>query len=424
MRPPPSLRLYLAAARAAGPLMRPLLARRAARGKEDPARLEERLGLASLPRPPGPLAWFHAASVGESLSVLPLIAALRAARPDATPLLTTGTRTAAGLAAERLPDGALHQFAPVDGGAGPRRFAAHWRPDLAVWVESEIWPALVHAAAEGGARMAMVNARMSERSAARWAKAPAMIAALLGRFEVVLTQDEAAAARLRTLGARGAVAAGSLKAGAAPPDRPAAREALAAACAGRPIWLAASTHVGEEAAVAEAHRATGLLGLLTLAAPRHPERGAEVAALFQAAGLTVTRRSQGETPGSDTEVHVLDTLGEMGAWYRLAPAAFLGASLVPLGGHNPHEPAALGCAVLHGPHTENFAEDFAALAAAGGAVQVNGGAGIGREVAALLRDAPRREAMARAAAEALGDGRAALDRALTTLLAMLPEARA
>ncbi|MEM1313552.1 MAG: 3-deoxy-D-manno-octulosonic acid transferase, partial [Pseudomonadota bacterium] len=187
-----------------------------------------------------------------------------------------------------------------------------------------------------------------------------------------------------------------------------------------PIWLAASTHPGEEAAAAEAHRAAATPNLLTLIAPRHPERGPEVADLMREAGLRTTRRGAGESPGAETEAHVLDTLGEMGAWYRLAPVAFLGASLAPLGGHNPHEPAALDCAALHGPDTANFAEEFAALASVGGAVQVEDGASLGRAVAALLSDEAGRAAMTRAAAEALGDGRQALERTLDALLALLP----
>jgi len=416
-----TLSAYLVAARALGPLMPPLLRRRASRGKEDPARMAERLGRASAARSSrGPVVWFHAASVGESLSVLPLIEALREARPEAQVLITTGTATSAEVLAGRAPPGVLHQFVPVDGGAAPRRFIAHWRPDLAVWVESELWPALIAATAASGARLALVNARMSERSARGWASLPGFAKTLLERFDVVLAQDAEAAERLSSLGARDVRAVGSLKAGAAPPDRPEARAEMALALAGRPTWLAASTHDGEEAAVARAHRVASLPGLLTLVAPRHPERGEPAAQALRAAGLRTARRSLGEGPGPEVDALVLDTLGEMGAWYRLAPVAFVGGSLTPAGGHNPHEPAALDCAIVHGPQVANFAEDYAALARAEGALLVSGGEELGGAVATLLSDEPRRAALAAAAADALGDGRAALAETLEALTRLLP----
>ena len=417
-----ALAAYLATARAAGPLAPLLLRRRAARGKEDPARIDERLGRAGAPRPGGPLVWFHAASVGESLSALGLVQALRAERPDLTILVTTGTATSAALMAERLPPDVIHQYAPLDLGAAPARFLDHWRPDLAVWVESELWPALIEAMAARGARLALVNARISERSAKGWRRAPGMIRRLLGRFDAILAQDRTAADRLARLGAKDVRVAGSLKAGAAPP---AGRAAMAMALAGRPVWLAASTHEGEEAAAAEAHRlaARAHPGLLTLIAPRHPERGAEIAAALEAQGLRVSRRSQGRLPASGEDVHLLDTLGEMGAWLRLAPATFVGGSLVPRGGHNPHEPAGLGSAILHGPHVENFADDYAALAAAGGALRLDGAEALGEGVTRLLADAPARERLAEAARSALGDGRAAMETTLAALRPLLPEAR-
>lgn len=421
----PALALYRLAARAAGPLAPRLLARRAARGKEDPARLGERLGRASAPRPPGGLVWLHAASVGEALSVLPLIARLREARPDLSLLMTTGTVTSARLMAERLPEGVLHQFAPLDAGRAPDRFLDHWRPDLAVWVESELWPALIEGAAARGARLALVNARMSARSARRWRLAPGLIARLLGRFDAVLAQDAGAALRLSHLGARDVQVTGTLKAGGAPPDRPQARSELALALAGREVWLAASTHPAEELQVARAQRlaAAARPGLLCLIAPRHPERGAEIAEALRAEGFAVSRRGVGQGPASDDDIYLLDTLGEMGAWLRLAPVTFLGGSLAEIGGHNPHEPAALRSAILHGPHVANFAESYAALATAGGAVEIQGADSLARAVSGLLSDDAARHGMAEAAREALGDGAAALDAVTAALRPLLPEPR-
>jgi 3-deoxy-D-manno-octulosonic-acid transferase len=417
-----ALMLYRAlSALAAGPA-RLLLARRLKRGKEDPARIAERLGHASAPRPAGPLVWLHGASVGESLSLLTLIEALRAARPDLSVLMTTGTVTSAHLMAARLPKGALHQFVPLDVGPAVARFLDHWRPDLAIWAESELWPRLVTDTHARGVPMALVNARMSQGSARNWRRfAPGMARALLGAFDAVGAQDDAIAARLAALGTRAPMVTGTLKGGVAPPDLPDVRAAMAQAVAGRPIWLAASTHEGEETLVAEAHRiaASCVPGLLTLIAPRHPDRGPAIAALLTAAGMQVSRRGTGhDLPGPGDEVHILDTLGEMGAWLRLAPAAFIGGSLVRVGGHNPHEPAALGTAILHGPHVANFAPDYAALDGAGGAVQV--GADLGDAVARLLTDPAARDAMTMAARAALPDGSAARAATMALLTPLLP----
>ncbi len=420
-----ALGLYLAAARAAGPVAPAILRRRAARGKEDPERSAERLGHAGRERPAGALVWLHAASVGESLSTLGLVSALRAERPDLGLLVTTGTVTSARLMAERLPSGAIHQFAPLDLGSAAARFLDHWRPDAAIWIESELWPGLIEEAAARGVRMALVNARISQRSAEGWRRAPGMIRRLLGRFEAILAQDRTAADRLEGLGARDVLVAGSLKAGAAPPDRPEARETLARALAGRPVWLAASTHAGEEALAADAHLRAAQVhpDLATLIAPRHPERGAEIAAAIEARGLRVSRRGADEGLSAGDDVHLLDTLGEMGAWLRLAPVTFVGGSLVPRGGHNPHEPAGLGSTILHGPHVENFADDYAALAAAGGALRVDGAEALGEGAALLLSDPEARRRLADAARAALGDGRAALAATMGALRPLLPEER-
>lgn len=359
-----ALRLYLAATGLVGPAVGLWLRRRARRGKEDAVRLAERTGHASLPRPHGRLAWIHAASVGEAVSALPLIAALRAAEPGLACLLTTGTVTAARHVAPLLPEGCLHQFVPVDTAAATRRFLDHWHPDLAIWIESEIWPRLVHETASRGIPMALVNARLSARSAKGWARVPGMARALFSAFGLIVTQDSETVSRLAGLGIA-AKEGGNLKALVPPPGcDPAEIDRLRTLLGSRPRWLAASTHPGEEEIVADAHPA----GWLTILAPRHPERGAGLAAMLGARGLRVTRRSLGEPPEGD--IHLADTLGEMGLWYRLAPVAFVGGSLADHGGHTPFEPAALGCGVIHGPGIANFAPAYAALAAAGAAREV------------------------------------------------------
>jgi 3-deoxy-D-manno-octulosonic-acid transferase len=423
----PTLALYLAAGRAAGPLVRRMLLRRARRGKEDPARLGERLGRAGRARPEGPLVWLHGASVGEGLSMLGLIEALGAARPDLKFLATTGTVTSAKLMAARLPEGAVHQYAPVDLGSAVTGFLDHWRPDLCIWVESEFWPGLIHAASARGAPLALVNARVSAGSERGWRHAPGLIRALLGRFEVIAAQTAETAARLERLGApAGRVAVtGSLKAGIGAPDAGPARVALAAEIGERPVWLAASTHAGEEVAAAEAHgvAAAAVPGLLTIIAPRHPERGAEIAETLRGLGHTVALRSRGEAVTAATGIYVADTLGEIGAWLRLAEAAFVGGSLALRGGHNPYEPAMLNVPILHGPDTANFAVEYEALATAGGARAVRDGPALGRALAGLLADPGARLEMSVAARAALGDGAEALDKVMALLTPLLPEAR-
>lgn len=370
----PLLWLYRGATGLVGaPLGRALVARRRARGKEHPERWPERLGAPSASRPAGPLVWLHAASVGETVSLLPLAAALGAARPDLAQLVTTGTVTSASLFADRAPAGALHQFAPIDAPGAVARFLDHWRPDLYAAVESELWPNTLAALKRRGARTALLSARLSEKSARGWARAPRAAAALLRAFDVIVPQTDEIAARIAGLGAPAERLAppAALKDAAAP--LPADRAALAdwtARLGARPRWAAVSTHPGEEAAVFAAHAALAARrpGLATLLAPRHPERGPEVAAAAEAAGLRAARRGAGAPLTPETDVYVADTIGELGLWCRLAPAVFVGGSLAPeIGGHNPLEPARLGAATLYGPHMANFAAECARLEAAGAA---------------------------------------------------------
>lgn len=350
-----------------------LLRRRLARGKEDPARWREKLGEATVPRPEGPLVWLHAVGLGEVLALRGLIAAMSAQRPELSFLVTSSARSSAQVMAMNLPPRTQHQFLPVDALRYLGRFLAHWRPGLSVWAEQDLWPGAVAAADRAGVPLALVNARMNEASFARRSRARGLYADLLSRFRLIAAQDEASARHLAALGAAGPRVTGSLKA-AAPPlaADPAELEAMRAALAGRPFWLLASSHDEDEAVALAAHlqRLQQDPQALLVIVPRDPPRAPDIAAVAGAFGLTAALKSRSAFPDPTTHVHIADAFGELGLWYRLAPAALIGGTFGPTEGHNPWEPAALGCAILHGPRTANFAADFAQLDGAGAALPV------------------------------------------------------
>lgn len=399
------LALYRAVSWIAAAFVPFFLWRRARRGKEETARLGERFGKAGLPRPAGTLVWFHAASMGDSISIFPLIQRLLEAHPDIHILLTTVTVTSAKMAAARLPRRAFHQYAPVDLPRATERFTAHWRPDLAVWVESEFWPNQMRAMHRTGKAMLLLNARISPRSFRRWQKAPRAIRTLLSLFDAILAKSEEDADRLRMLGAVNAECLGNLKfsspALAADMTQVAGiRERIGA----RPLWLAASTHPGEEEKIADAHQALrrSFPDLLTMIVPRHSARGEEIETLLTGRGLRVFRRGKGEEITPETEIYLADTMGELGIFYRLAGIVFVGGSLVPHGGQNPFEPARLHAAVLYGPHMHNFKEFCVELEQAGGAATVKDAAALAEKVEAFLRHPDQRKAAADAAFSVIG----------------------
>jgi 3-deoxy-D-manno-octulosonic-acid transferase len=400
---------------ALSPLAQLLLRERAARGKEDWTRLNERLGVSGLPRPQGRLVWVHGASVGESLSALPLIARLLEAG-NVNVLVTSGTVTSAAMMSHRLPQGAVHQFVPLDMPGAVARFLDHWKPDTGLFVESDLWPNLILAARARGVTLALVNARISAASAQRWRWARKSMAALLSAFDMVLAQDEEIAARFKKLGARKVEVVGSLKADA--PPLPVDHEALAElrqAIGDRPVLLAAQTHPGEDETVLPAHdllRAQ-FPDLLTILVPRHTARGADLEMLCGA--RAARRRSTGGQIGGQTAIYIADTMGEMGLFYRLAPFCFMGGTLVPLGGHNVLEPAQLHCAVLAGPHTQNAPRAFAAVLEAQGFGHISSSAELAREARRLLADANA----ARQAGDAAARGAASLSGAVARTLQAL-----
>ncbi|HYZ45861.1 MAG TPA: 3-deoxy-D-manno-octulosonic acid transferase, partial [Xanthobacteraceae bacterium] len=413
---PLTLHAYRLLTAAATPLAPALMSHRLKRGKELAARLNERYGESARARPPGPLVWVHGASVGELLSVIPLIE--RIGEKGFAVLCTSGTVTSAHLAEQRLPKGAIHQFVILDTPRFVNRFFDHWQPDLALFVESDLWPNLIVTSAERGIPLVLVNGRLSESSFKRWRRVPGTIGALLRRFDLCLAQSPAHGERYRALGAPRVATTGNLKFDV--PEPPADADKLAqlrAAVAERTVLAGASTHAGEEEMLVEAHRRLrgAFPRLLTIIVPRHPERGPSILDITGAAGLKAALRSRGELPRADTDVYIADTLGELGLIYRLAPIVFVGGSLVRHGGQNPIEPVKLGAAILHGPNVWNFAEVYAALDAAHGAEEINDAERFVLRAGAWLKDANARAAAisaARASVAALGGG---LERTLAAL---------
>lgn len=366
---------YLAFSARAEGLATRKLEKRLSAGKEDPDRIDERKGVAGLARPAGPLIWFHAASVGESLALLEVLRLIAEDWGHINILVTTGTRTSAELMAKRLPAGAQHQFVPVDALPYVRRFLDHWQPDLAIWTESEFWPATLHETHKRKVPIVSINTRLSKVSHDRWRWIPSFMGSILRRFSLILAQDDATARYLKRLGARSdkVITTGTLKEGAQPLTYDEGERArFADVCAGRDIWLAASTHPGEEKIIVRAHSRARRSNqdLLLILAPRHPERGPELAAALRDQRWQVAQRSQNEPCTTETDIYLADTLGEMGLWYRLATVSFVGGSLVDVGGHNPYEPAGLGSAILHGPFVSNFVPVYDRLADAGAAQKV------------------------------------------------------
>jgi len=378
---------------AAGAALAPrLLERRLARGKENPDRIAERRGEASASRPPGPLVWVHGASVGEFVAVLPLVERIRAR--GFTVLMTTGTVTSAELAARRLPPGALHQFIPLDMPSFIKRFLDYWHPGLALFVESDLWPNMILGASARQIPMILVNGRMSEHSYGRWRYFPKTIETLLQRFDLCLVRSAKDAERFGALGAPRISRTGNLKFDV--PALPVDAHKLAAltdAMKGRVVVVAASTHPGEEDVIVDVHRRlkASCRDLLTIIAPRHPERGPGVAEIASTAGLRPALRSRGASPANEIDVYIFDTLGELGLIYQLASTVFMGGSLVRHGGQNPIEAIKFGAAILHGPYVSNFDDIYEELDRTGAAALVTDAGKLTMQIGAWIQDGAARQ---------------------------------
>jgi 3-deoxy-D-manno-octulosonic-acid transferase len=406
------LPLYEGVMTLGAPAIELLLSRRVKRGKEDPKRVNERRGVASRPRPEGELIWLHAASVGESVAALALIERLLASTNDRHVLVTTGTVTSASMMADRLPERAIHQFVPVDRPAWVDRFLDHWRPDLALIMESEFWPGQITRTHGRGIPIVLVNARMSERSFTRWRKAPGAAKSLFSKVDLVLATNPNQADRFKALGATQIQVPGNLKRAAkALPFEAGQATDLINKTNAREVWFAASTHTGEDAPVLDAHLALRdeHRHLLTIIAPRHPDRGAEIAAMARARGLSVARRGANQSIKPETDIYISDTLGEMALFFHLAKIVFVAGSLVPVGGHNPVEPAHFDAAILIGPMMSKNQEIASEMLARDAVISLKAGEDLASAIDGLIKDATRREALARNAGAYVEGGKQVLE---------------
>ncbi len=402
--------LYSTLGTALTPALKLWLERRARRGKEDPFRMGERFGFATLARPSGSLVWLHAASVGETQSVLTLVRGLLQHHPHVHLLITTGTVTSAALVAQQHLPRVIHQFIPVDTPASVQRFLQHWQPDLALWVESEFWPQLLWQTQSRGVPMLLINARISAKTYRGWKRWPRTIASLLQGFAAVYAGSAEDAARLRDLGAREVCEVGNLKYDAAPlpVDAKLAQE-LSRQTEGRPVLVAASTHAPEENYVAQAqlHAAQQFPSLFTIIVPRHPKRGDEIAADLRARGFTLAQRSKSEAITPQTNIYLADTMGELGTFYARADLVFMGGSLIPHGGQNPLEAARFNKPILTGPYTHNFAAIIAQFVAEQALVVVATPEALAQQTAALLSDPALRTRLAQQAGTVVQSARGA-----------------
>ena len=401
-------------------LLRPLvlwnIKRRLKKGKEDANRVSERYGIPTHARPEGPLIWLHAVGLGEVMALRGMIPILSQHCPDAHFLVTSGTRQSADVFSQNLPDRTLHQYLPLDVSGYCKAFLAHWKPDLCIWSEQELWPNMIWHVDQSGIPQVVINARMNAASFQSRHRAKGMFADIYGRFALISAQDEQTAAHIRALGATVRVD-GSLK-----PLSPALQfdqsefETRKAQIGERPVLCLASSHPADEDV---ALSALGELSpeTLLIIVPRRVERSAEIADKIKTAGFS---HSVGDGPIQETtRVHLVDQVGQLGLWYRLCSYAFIGGGFDETQGHNPWEAVALNRRVFHGPNTANFKRDYDTLNALGIALQIMNASDL---VASIDTTAPALDAKQRnlAVDQAVKD----LDKLGQDIIAIMDRARA
>lgn len=384
------IRIYNTLIRILYPLViKRYIKKRQLNGKEDVKRFNERIGRPAKKRPEGKLIWLHGASVGESLSMLPLINKLLESYPDSHVMVTTGTVTSAEVMEKRLPERAFHQYIPIDNPAFVTRFIRHWQPDLVLWFESDLWPALLSGIKRKNIPLILVNGRISNKSFKRWQQFDFISKELLDCFTFCLGQSEEDAYRLRVLGAKNSMCLGNLKyAGINPPVDPDKKAEIESQINGRPLWVVSSTHHDEELKIGRFLKKTNseVPGLFTLIAPRHPNRGPEIQEQLNSLGLKTALRSKGEKITPDTDVYIADTIGEVGIWYDLSPIVFIGGSLIPHGGQNFMEPSRFRDAVIVGPYMHNFTDAMNRAKKADAVIQINDAAELETTLLQLLKN--------------------------------------
>jgi 3-deoxy-D-manno-octulosonic-acid transferase len=412
-----------------GPVLRLLLRKRLARGKEDGNRICERMGKPSLQRPEGALFWIHAASVGEAQSALIMVDALLNKFKDLHILVTSGTVTSASLMASRLPERAFHQFYPLDHPSWVEEFIDYWKPDAVFWMESELWPNMLGAIRQRNIPAVLLNGHLSPASFRKWKLIGKSICELLATFESCLVQTETDASYFSALGARNVTVTDNLKYSARPlPCNQEELEKLKESTEDRPFWLYASTHGGEEELACRIHKKlkSDFPGLLTIIIPRHPERGAGIEELCSKSGLDTARRSTGfRLPRPENDIYIADTLGETGLFFRLVQIACIGRSFSDDGGggHNPIEAAQLDCAVLHGPNVQNLAEIYREMNDAGACISLANEKEFISELRRLLQEADYREQMRKNATRFASEKASVIDKVMDHIAPLLEKLR-
>jgi len=411
---------YAFAMRALSLILPIWLSRRVKAGKEDAARLDERYGRTGLTRPSGTLIWLHGASVGETKMMLPLIKRLYAADPSRSFLITSGTMTSAELLQAQLPDYAVHQYLPFDAPQFVARFLEHWRPDLAIWMESEIWPNLIFKTKAVSIPMALINARMNEKSLQGWRKRKVFAKEVFTCFDTILPADHITAAGLSDFVGQSLKSVGNLKY-----DAPTLtydteeRAALKSALGNRPIWVAASIHAEEMEQVIQAHQALQRKAALILA-PRHPSEAASRMIVADHPQITFTQRSKNQTPNTTTDIYLFDTFGEMGLAFSLGDLALVGGSLTPeLMGHNPLEPIRLGIPTVTGPHFASFAEIYEPYIEKQAVIAIEAVGDLPQIIGDMLTSPQKRQDMSDRASALLGTMTGSLDMTIESLEALL-----